>query len=129
MRIITVRNIKKLEGHKNLRKLLMLHLTVSVCEPNSLQSTPAHCITWFSPTFQETTKVKFSCILLSFTAVINRKKSNLCLIQKHLDDTHCKRSTLLIHSTLSRDTNNCIKSTQTCMLFHMDYVSLGTCEK
>lgn len=107
----------------------MLHLTVSVGEPNGLQSTPAHCTTWFSPTFQETTKVKLSCILLSFTAVIDRKRSNPCLIQEGLDDTHCKCSTLLIHSTLSRNTDNCMKSTQTCMLFHTDYVSVGACEK
>lgn len=119
MRII-VRNIeKKKKGQKMLKKLLMLHLTLSVWEPNGLQSTPAHCITWFSPTFQETTKVKFSCIVLSITAVINRKKSNLCLIQEDFDNTHCKRSTCLSYSTLSRHTNNGIKSTQTCILFHM----------
>lgn len=81
----------------------MLHLTVSVGEPNGLQSTPAHCTTWFSPTFQETTKVKFSCILLSFTTVINRKRSNLCLIQEDLDNTrnfsytqHCPETQIIV---------------------------------
>lgn len=127
--MIVRNNEKKMKGQKSLKKLLMLHLTLSVCEPNGLQSTPAHCITWFSPTFQETTKVKFSCIVLSITAVINRKRSNLCLIHKNLDNTHCKLSARLSYSTLSRHTANGIKSTQTCILFHTSYVTLDTCEK
>lgn len=43
--MIVRNNEKKMKGQKSLKKLLMLHLTLSVCEPNGLQSTPAHCIT------------------------------------------------------------------------------------
>lgn len=53
---------------------LILHLVLSLA---NFQSTPAHFITWFSPTFQETTKVKFSCIVLSFTAVIDKKRDQV----------------------------------------------------
>ena len=35
----------------------------------------------FSPMFKKTTKVKFPCILLSFTAVVNKKR----LIETELD--------------------------------------------
>lgn len=112
---------------RNSWKTSTLNLTsLSGCLKD-FQATMPHSIAGFSPTFQETTKVKFPCILLTFSTVINKRKVNLGLIRRHIHTVSPKHSTYKVYAISYQHTSHGTKSTQTLSFHTSDILSFGVC--
>lgn len=114
-----------------LQKTSTLNLTSLNGCLKDFQATAPHSITRFSPTFQETTKVKFPCIVLTFSTVINKRKANLSLVRRHIHNSSPKHSTYNVYAILYWHTSHGTKSTQTISFHTSDILKFRarTCGK